>query len=143
LKACLERWFTNPKDLHLTDPRQPYPFKFQKWLDASYYREGVRTFVLKQDHWIIGHVSLQILPHRRRAHLFHLFVDREFRGRGYGKRLISHVESVAKKLGLTEITLRVVPENEHAIRIYRRLGFKPVGVTRSQSLKFKKQLTGG
>ncbi len=141
LKACLTNWFRNPKDLNLTDPRQRYPFNFQRWIDSSYNHDNIQTFVLKQNRLIIGHVSLQILRKERRVHLFHLFVAREYRGFGYGKQLIRKVESVAKRINIPMVTLRVVSNNTRAIHLYESLGYEQFGIARNKSLKLKKQFT--
>lgn len=47
----------------------------------------------------------------------------EWRGRGQGERLLSHVIARAREIGMTGIQLEVLDENMPARRLYSRLGF--------------------
>lgn len=58
-----------------------------------------------------------------RAHLSSMWVAPELRGQGVGVRLIDALEQEARRLGESELVLRVVAENEPARRLYARVGF--------------------
>ena len=118
LKACLETWFKNPKDLNLTAPQMTYPFNFNRWVDNSYTLQNTQSFILKKDKWIIGYMSLQLQPKNDFVHLFHVFIDREYRGKGYSKLLIKHSISYAKENNIPSVTLFVNPNNNVAIKLY-------------------------
>ena len=49
LKACLETWFQNPKDLNLVAPQMTYPFNFNRWIAVSYSKQNTNTFILKKE----------------------------------------------------------------------------------------------
>lgn len=50
--------------------------------------------------------------------------DRRFWGMGFGLRLMRFAGEQAKRLNLTSIYLRVHRENERAVRLYEKSGFK-------------------
>jgi len=142
LKACLETWFKNPKDLNLTAPKMTYPFNFNRWIADSYSKENTLTFVLKKDVWIIGYMSLQLQPNNDFVHLFHVFIDRIHRGKGYSKKLIDGAISFAKKNGIPAITLYVIPANDIAVNLYKSYGFIDTGQkSKSGSPRMRLEIT--
>ncbi|HDJ29864.1 MAG TPA: GNAT family N-acetyltransferase [Candidatus Acetothermia bacterium] len=63
---------------------------------------------------------------RKTIQLVYLAVDEAFRGQGIASALIRACEDLAKKLGRTGVLLDVSEQNP-AINLYRRLGFKRLG----------------
>jgi len=66
----------------------------------------------------------------RESHIGDLGIGilRDYRGIGIGEKLIEKALEVAKEeLGLKVVTLAVFEDNEIAIRLYRKLGFKEYG----------------
>jgi ribosomal protein S18 acetylase RimI-like enzyme len=123
----MNTWFQNPKDLNLVDPSMKYPFNFNKWLDKYNLKDNNRTFVLKENDWIIGYMSLNLRPRNSSIHLFHVFIDREHRGKGLGKMLIEYTVQYAKKTNAQTISLFVLPKNYPAVNLYKSFGFKNSG----------------
>jgi len=140
LKACLETWFKNPKDLNLTAPQMTYPFNFNRWVANSYTLQNTQSYILKKDKWIIGYMSLQLQLKNDFAHLFHVFIDREYRGKGISKLLIKHSISYAKENNIPSVTLFVNPNNNVAIKLYESFGFKEIGFNKTGSLKMKLEI---
>ncbi len=140
LKACLETWFQNPKDLQLTSPKVPYPFKFKNWIDISYLKLESITYVLKKDDWIIGHMSIQLRPDFNSIHIFHVFVDRSHRLKGYSKILINKALEYAKTHKIQKVTLAVNKNNPSAIGLYQSYGFKIFGENKIGSLRMELEL---
>ena len=140
LKACLETWFRNPKDLQLTSPKVPYPFKFKNWIDISYQKLESITYVLKKDDWIIGHMSIQLRPHVNSIHIFHVFIERSYRLKGYSKILINKALEYAKTHKIQKVTLAVNKNNPAAIGLYQRYDFEIVGTNAIGSLKMKLEI---
>ena len=66
--------------------------------------------------------SLEFLG--RDAFVDELFVTPEHRGHGLGRAAIRFLESVAAELGVAALHLEVGPDNEKALRLYRRAGFE-------------------
>lgn len=50
------------------------------------------------------------------------------RGKGIGTSLLQHLFEEAKARNISELSLSVAPENEPAMKLYRRFGFKEVGM---------------
>lgn len=140
LKACLSRWFENPKDLNFTDPILKFPFRFSTWVKRVYEKPGITTFVAVKEDWIVGHLSLMISRPILFGHLFHLFVDRNFLQKGIGTAMITHTESFASSEKVSGLTLNVVKKNKAGIRLYENLGYEMTDKTESGSLIYKKLL---
>lgn len=138
LKACLEEWFKNPKDLNLTSPTMRYPFNFNQWIKTSYSNKETKTYILKNDKWIIGHMGLNIRRERNLIHIFHLFIDRQYRGNGYAKLLIDKAILFAKQNNIELLSLFVLSSNEPAINLYKSYGFsKSDEISPTGSPKYK------
>jgi len=135
LKACLETWFKNPKDLNLTAPQMTYPFNFNRWIANSYSKQNTLTYILKKDDWIIGYMSLQLQSKQDFIHLFHVFIDRSFRGKGFSKLLAQKAISYAQEKNIPAITLFVNPNNPIAIKLYESFGFTEIGYNKTGSTK--------
>jgi len=140
LESVLNKWFKDPKDLNLTDPRMSFPFKYKKWVAMTYANQDIKSFVLKSEGWIVGIGSLMILPESNRAHALHIFIDKEHREQGLGRRMMEHLESLARKENMKIVTLRVMPKNEPAIILYEKLGYIQKGTSKLGSLLMEKVL---
>jgi ribosomal protein S18 acetylase RimI-like enzyme len=58
-----------------------------------------------------------------------MYVDREFRNRGIGKRLMDGVISlIAENKDIRKIRLSVTPEQIYAVKLYEHCGFKRAGL---------------
>lgn len=55
--------------------------------------------------------------------IIELFVDREHRRRGIGRLLIRRCLGALRQAGAASVGLRVVSDNEPALRLYRSMGF--------------------
>ncbi len=55
-----------------------------------------------------------------------LSVAPEYRGHGWGRRLMEALKRRAQELGLRRVRLEVRTENGHACAVYRQVGFEPV-----------------
>lgn len=138
LKSCMNNWFSNPRDLQFTDPRILFPFDFRKWCALSYNEENIKTFVIKKEGWIVAYLSVKVIPEKKQAHFFHLFVDHDHRRGGLAKKLLNHAIKYADNLELNYITLNVVSKNERGISIYKAAEFIEDGVTARGSIKMRK-----
>jgi ribosomal-protein-alanine N-acetyltransferase len=74
----------------------------------------------------IAHACAPMLADR--CELRRIGVVSESRGRGVGRDLIGRVIDHAQQAGCTRIELEVAADNSAAIALYRRMGFRTVGV---------------
>lgn len=70
--------------------------------------------------------------HSQRAKLKHraglgLSVGSSYRGKGYGKIILTETLNLAKSLGYEQVELEVVSTNFAGIKLYSSLGFKKIG----------------
>ena len=123
MEAVLKNWFQNPKALNFVSPNLSFPFKFKKWVSTYYTQNPIDSFVIKSDDWIVGIGSIKISSETKRGHIFHIFIDKEYRNQGFGRKTMDYLESFGKKEKMEFLTLRVMPKNEPAIKLYEKLGF--------------------
>jgi ribosomal protein S18 acetylase RimI-like enzyme len=69
-----------------------------------------------------------------------LAVHPKYAGNGVGSALIKHVHQKGRKLGYKKTSLLVEKGNIRAYKLYRRLGYKNVGVVHMKHLSFDKML---
>jgi len=137
LNACLSKWLKNPKDLNFVNPKIRYPFKIEKWIKLYYANKNTKTLILKENKWIIGHLSF-LIKEEKSALIFHLFIDLEKRKKGYAKHLINHAEKIIKKDNIKEITLKVLRKNEIAKKLFTSLRYKAVNKKSDKLIIYKK-----
>lgn len=65
------------------------------------------------------------------AHLLNLCLDEPARGRGLGAMVLDHLMARATREGVGVLYLEVRPSNKVAIALYRRAGFRRVGVRKN------------
>ena len=124
LKSCLTAWFSNPKELHLTDPRMTYPFRFNQWVNLLYKEKDTETWGAFSGKWMVGMVSLGHLQEEGLIHLFHIYVDKEYRRKGIRKKLILKAEEQGKKTNAKALSLNIVSEKAEVVLLYEKMGFK-------------------
>lgn len=65
----------------------------------------------------------------RDAFLTEIYVRRDRRGCGWGRRLLQEIETIAQASGAGAIHLEVRPDNAPAVGLYREAGFATTGRT--------------
>ncbi|MCF3102210.1 GNAT family N-acetyltransferase [Streptomyces roseoverticillatus] len=75
----------------------------------------------------VGMVSGIPGPNAGTVELISLWVAANARGRGVGECLVQAVEQWATGMGTERLHLAVMPGNEHAFALYRRLGLRDTG----------------
>ena len=63
---------------------------------------------------------------RRGLYLEDLYVRPEFRGRGFGRRLLAHLAAIAVERGCARLEWAVLDWNRRAIDFYRAMGAVPL-----------------
>ena len=124
LKSVLNNWFKNPRELNLVEPRLQYPFNFKKWKDLTYKNSNVESFALVNNKLIIGIGNILFNTNSNRAHIMHIFIDTTYRRKGLAKKIIQYLEKLASKKKIKILTIRVMPKNEPAKKLYEKIGFQ-------------------
>lgn len=95
-------------------------------------RAGIRTMLVAAiDGSAIATISIGGGRFQREGslRLFALNVGAAFRRNGVGTALAKTVEAIAKESGLAEVNLEVTTDNQEAISLYRKLGYRICGAT--------------
>jgi phosphinothricin acetyltransferase len=111
------------------------PEERRAWLEARGPRHPV--LVVEAENEVAAWGSLNSFnPRRAYDHVadFSLYVDRAWRGRGVGRRLLDALIARARALGYHKLVLSAFPWNEAGMTVYRRAGFREVGTYREQGL---------
>lgn len=68
------------------------------------------------------------------GHITNLAVHPSHRGKGLGEKLLRELIGRATNRGIRKFTLEVRPSNKSAIKLYKKLAFKPVGIRKEYYL---------
>ena len=111
------------------------PEERRAWLAARDPRHPV--LVAERDGEVVGWGALNPFnprPAYRFVADFSVYVARDARGSGVGAVLLAALIAEACRLGYHKLVLATFPFNEAGTRLYRRFGFRKVGVYRQQGV---------
>ncbi|SHK33036.1 ribosomal protein S18-alanine N-acetyltransferase [Thermocrinis minervae] len=92
---------------------------FERELSLDYSH----ALVWEEDGKVIGYAIAWVVYDE--ASIMSFAIDKEWQGKGYGKKLLQHlIEHFRKMGGIRRITLDVRKSNIQAINLYRSLGFR-------------------
>jgi ribosomal protein S18 acetylase RimI-like enzyme len=86
---------------------------------------GTLYFLIDEGHSFIGYIAVH--PRGDELFLSKIYLRSSHRARGYGKKALQFVETLARERGLRKIALTVNKNNTTAIRAYEKIGFRNVG----------------
>uniref|UniRef100_UPI00403F0485 arsinothricin resistance N-acetyltransferase ArsN1 family A n=1 Tax=Paenibacillus sp. FSL K6-1096 TaxID=2921460 RepID=UPI00403F0485 len=112
--------------------------------DSSYMeawfndRQGrFSVLVAETEGKVIGWASLNPYSHRcayNGVADLSVYIDRSFRGQGAGSSLLESLHKVAKENSFYKIVLFTFPFNENGQGLYRKMGYRQVGVFEKQGV---------
>ena len=111
------------------------PAERLEWLAARGPRHPVVVAIDGGE--VVGWASLnRFNPRPAYDHVVDLsvYVERSWRGRGVGRRLLEHVLDLARGIGYHKMVLAAFPTNGSGMALYERMGFSRVGIYREQGL---------
>jgi ribosomal protein S18 acetylase RimI-like enzyme len=87
----------------------------------------------KEDPDIIGVCELiRDWEYKNKAFLFSFYIDRKYRKKGVGKKLLGGAIKILKNEDFKEIELTIDPGNKKALDLYKNFGFKRIGVRKDE-----------
>jgi RimJ/RimL family protein N-acetyltransferase len=91
---------------------------------------------------VVGECSIRGRESKDTGHtgLFGMVVLEGYRGIGLGRGMMSQALREARRLGIWLVELEVMAINEHAVRLYEKLGFRRVGVVPAKMVRDGKPL---
>ncbi len=103
-------------------------------LQKDYFENIIQNkeiFIAKVKNEIMGYVIFSIrekpnpsMRYRKQLNIEAICVDENCRGNGIGTLLLEHIKNIGKEQGCTDMYLTVNQENESAIKVYEKFGFK-------------------
>lgn len=106
--------------------RQAYPFPWTSGNFLDSLKAGYTMRVLKERGVMIGYVVwMQVVDE---VHLLNIALSPARQRRGLGAWMMRQLMAQVRELGIDQILLEVRPSNTSAIRLYRKLGFKEIGL---------------
>jgi L-amino acid N-acyltransferase YncA len=105
------------------------PEERRQWLAARGPRHPV--YVAEAEEIIVGWSSLNVYnprPAYQYVADFSVYVERGWRGKGVGRRLLEHLIEQARALGYHKMMLSAFPFNASGVALYERMGFTRAGV---------------
>lgn len=106
---------------------------WRRYLIGLLGQDGVMVFVAADERdrpvgFAVGKLAElpSVFAARQAGAVQDVFVRRECRGRGIGRRLVLTVAECLRELGAEEITLRVAANNHQAVAFYEKLGMRAV-----------------
>ncbi len=95
-------------------------------IEANYIRTGGMFEIVEDDDGqIIGCVGLHRISDGV-CELRKMYLEREVRGKGLGKRLLERCVEQARRLGYRRVELETAAPLKEAISLYERYGFRPI-----------------
>jgi ribosomal protein S18 acetylase RimI-like enzyme len=93
--------------------------------------QNKQIFIAKLENKIVGYVTFSIkekenpsMRYRKQLNIEAICIDENCRGNGIGTLLLEHIKKTGKEQGCTDMYLTVNQENENAIKVYEKFGFK-------------------
>jgi len=108
--------------------RGSYQFPWTEGIFRDCVRVGYVCRVMEIGREIVGYGVLS--AGAGEAHILNLCVALEYRCRGLGRLMLSHLIERARGFGAREALLEVRPSNTTAIRLYQSMGFEQIGIRR-------------
>lgn len=84
-------------------------------------KRGMTIYLAEKDQQIIGKVHLQLTS--RIGGIYGLGVLPEYRGKGFGRAILTMAIEKLKEMNASEVMLQVAAENSNALNLYKSCGF--------------------
>ena len=121
-----DRVATLETDLRTPDERR-------QWLAGRGPRHPVIVAEARGD--VVGWGSLNVFSPRKAYDSvadFSIYIERGWRGKGVGSRLLTRLIELGRELGYHKLALSAFPWNTGGMALYQKLGFRTVGIHKEQ-----------
>jgi RimJ/RimL family protein N-acetyltransferase len=116
--------------------RKANPENQRKMIHAFSEEENSAIFLCEMDSELVGYLMAKGGFAKRNRHSVYLVIGilEECRGQGIGSKLFGELEPWARKQNIHRLELTVIATNQHALALYKKMGFEIEG-TKRNSLK--------
>lgn len=95
---------------------------------AASYAYGFTSKAIYDGEELVGFASHGLDKKSSRYEMVSIIIGYQYQGRGYGVAVLQlGIDEMIQMYQCQEIYLSVIHDNERAIRVYEKLGFKPTG----------------
>jgi ribosomal-protein-alanine N-acetyltransferase len=101
----------------------PYPFG-QNLIQNIYLAAPELCLILEYKKEIIGFLLGGYTALPKQAHILSVAILQEYRGKGLGKKILTHFLNTIKRLNYNSVKLEVSVDNHKAIKMYEEFNFK-------------------
>jgi RimJ/RimL family protein N-acetyltransferase len=104
---------------------------------AALNKPGMHCYLLLADNVEIGDFSIQIDPPQlykkveKTGWIGITIGEEKYRGKGIGKSAIQFIENKCRDLKLIRIELGVFEYNHNAVKLYKNMGYKEIGIIKN------------
>ena len=109
--------------LEIEKESNPYPWTARNFSDCI--EKGYYSMVLEDNERLVGFAIMVISSEE--SHLLNIGVNKDFRGSGFGEKILKKMIIAAEVMGSKKIILEVRVSNKIAYRLYEKLGFHEIG----------------
>lgn len=89
--------------------------------------KGWLYYILSDGEQWLGYIALLPEPATNSMHLSKYYVDKKYRGKGYGKESMEFIKTMCREMNFKDLWLTVCKYNSDSIAIYEKLGFTNAG----------------
>ena len=100
----------------------------KQWAN-EFKKEGIKVFGLSFANALIGICVLQVVLDEAQINYFS--VKKDFRNKGFGSNLMSHLIELCEKIKVKKLLLEVSKSNVNAEKFYSRFDFFTVGIRKN------------
>ncbi len=108
--------------------REIYPFPWTEGNFLDSLSAGYDCQVVTRSGALLGYAVTMLTPDE--VHLLNLSVAARFQSQGIGRWLLGQLQARASSKGCSSMLLEVRVSNEGAQKLYRSMGFTPIGLRR-------------
>jgi [ribosomal protein S18]-alanine N-acetyltransferase len=102
-----------------------YDFPWSEGIFQDCLRVGYECWLAIVDNSITGHAIISIAADE--SHILNITIAKQFQNRGYGKKFIEFLITIAANKKVNTLLLEVRPSNKSAISCYNATGFNEIG----------------
>jgi len=123
-ESVMHYWFEEPYEAFV---------ELADLYDKHIHDQSERRFIVEREHVAVGLVELVEINHIHRRAEFQIIVAPAHQGKGYATIASALAMDYAfTVLNLHKLSLVVDCENERAIRVYKKLGYRDEGILRQE-----------
>jgi ribosomal protein S18 acetylase RimI-like enzyme len=119
--------------------REKWSMNVSEYFESILKEEDTEVFIVEDKlHKYVGHLIVGqnkgTITGLYSCYIYDIFVEEKFRGKGIGKLLLEKAEDYCRSKGFSRIALSVTANNDSAIKLYRRTGYRPERIAMAKEI---------